>query len=101
MENSILFQNVSLDDFYEKIRKTVADEIAFQKSCDVDGDKKFLTRKETATRLRITLPTLNAYTKNGILKGQRIGYRVLYREEDVTAAIKEIPNRKYRRGLSC
>lgn len=99
MENSILFQNVNLDDFYEKIRKTVADEIAFQKSCDEIGDKKFLTRKETATRLRITLPTLNAYTKNGFLKGVRIGYRVLYREEDVTASIKEIPTRKYRRVL--
>lgn len=98
MENSILIQNVSAAEFYEQIRRTVRDEIIFQRSCEVVADKKYLTRRETATRLRITLPTLNAYTKKGLLKGVRFGYRVLYREEDVLTAIKDIPNQKYRRG---
>lgn len=98
MQNSVMIHNINVEEFFEKIRTTVRDEITFLKSLDDESEKKFLTRKETATRLRITLPTLNSYTKNGVLKGQRIGYRVLYREEDVTAAIKEIPNRKYRRG---
>lgn len=97
MENSILIQNVTADELYEKIRMTVRDEITSQKSLLELAEKKFLTRKETASRLRITLPTLNTYTKNGILIGVRFGYRVLYREEDVQSAIKEIPVQRFRR----
>lgn len=99
MENSILIQNVSADEFYERLRKTVRDELIFQKSCEeVVNKKKHNTRRETASRLRITLPTLDTYTKKGLIKGVRFGYRVLYREEDVLAAIKDIPHQKYRRG---
>jgi len=96
-----MIHNVTVDELYEKIRTTVRDEIVFQRSCEEVIDKKFLTRKETATLLRITLPTLNAYTKKGLLTGVRFGYRVLYREEDVKSAVKAIPTQKYRRGLPC
>jgi hypothetical protein len=98
MENSIMIHNVTVAELYEKIRTTVRDEIVFQRSCEEVVEKKFLTRRETATRLRITLPTLNSYTKKGILQGVRVGYRVLYREEDVRIAVKDIPTRKYRRA---
>jgi hypothetical protein len=101
MENSIMIHNVTVEELFEKIRTTVRDELIIQKSHPVVVDKKYLTRKETATRLRITLPTLNTYTKIGYLKGARFGYRVLYLEEDVQAAIKDIPIRKYGRVLSC
>lgn len=94
MENSVLIQNVTVDELFEKIRTTVRDEIN-NKNLPVEVvEKRLLTRKETATQLRITLPTLNSYTKKGILKGVRIGYRVLYREEDILSAIKELPNRR-------
>jgi len=49
---------------------------------------KFNTRKETADRLHISLPTLNEYTKKGIITGQRIGSRVLYSEEAIQEALK-------------
>lgn len=99
MENSIILHNVNVQEFYEKIRTTVRDEVSFQLSLIEESNKKFLTRRETATKMRITLPTLNTYTKKGILKGVRFGYRVLYREEDVEIALKEIPSLKNRRGL--
>lgn len=98
MENSVMIHNVTVDELYEKIRTTVRDEIVFQRSCEEVIEKKLLTRKETATKLRITLPTLNLYTKQGVLKGLRVGYRVLYRAEDVEAAMKAIPTHKYRRA---
>ena len=39
----------------------------------------YLTRKEAAALLKISLPTLNEYTKAGRIPGFRIGYRVLYK----------------------
>jgi excisionase family DNA binding protein len=93
MENSVLIQNVKPEEFYERIRITVREEID-RRFSKPEKNKKFLTRKETANRLRISLPTLNTYTNKGVLIGVRFGYRVLYREEDVESAIKEIPNRR-------
>ena len=89
MENSVLIQNVKPDEFCEMIRVTVREEIERHLSKPAET-KKLYTRQEAAKRLRISLPTLNSYTKKGILTGVRFGYRVLYREEDLESAIQEI-----------
>lgn len=52
------------------------------------AEKKYYTRKETAEQLRVSLPTLNEYTKKGAIKGKRIGSRVLYSEDAIQEALK-------------
>lgn len=96
MENSIIMHNVAVDEFYERLRITIRDEIVSHSSIAKETEN-LSTRRETATRLRITLPTLNEYTKKGLLKGVRIGSRVLYREEDILAALRDIPSTRNRR----
>ena len=51
----------------------------------------YLTRLQAAERLHITLPTLNYYTKNGLIQGSRVGTRILYTEDAVNEAVKSIP----------
>lgn len=53
-------------------------------------ENKLRTRKETAERLNIALSTLHEYTKTGMIKGKRIGGRVLYSDEDITNALTTI-----------
>lgn len=60
-----------------------------------------LSRKETAKFLCISLPTLNDWTKTGIVKAHRIGNRVLYKELEVIQALNEIKISKSGRGSSC
>lgn len=57
----------------------------------------YLTRIQAAELLHLTLPTLNQYTKAGIIKGFRIGSRVLYDETSIKEAVKAMPTLKYRR----
>ena len=57
---------------------------------------EYITRLETAKILRITLPTLNDYTKRGIIIGYRIGSRVRYKRNEVEAAVKRMQTIKYR-----
>lgn len=57
---------------------------------DRENDFNYYTRKETAKRLKISLPTLNEYTKQGIIVGNRLGRRVLYRQSDIESALKAI-----------
>lgn len=55
-----------------------------------DSEEILYTREETAKRLSISLPTLNEYTKRGIIIGNRLGRRVLYKQSDIEAALKAI-----------
>lgn len=58
---------------------------------------EYLTRKQTSQRLHISLPTLDKHTKNGIIKGYRIDDRILYKENEIEAALSSIQPLKYRR----
>ena len=50
-------------------------------------DGKFISRKETAKLLHISLPTLNEWTKEGKLKSYRIGTRILYKPDEIMESV--------------
>ncbi|HTA61335.1 MAG TPA: helix-turn-helix domain-containing protein [Bacteroidia bacterium] len=50
-------------------------------------ENKFISRKETAALLHISLPTLNDLTKEGKLKSYLIGARVLYKPDEVLESV--------------
>ncbi len=52
--------------------------------------KELLTRKEVASKFRISLVTLNDWSKKGILKSYRIGNRVLYKSYEIGSSLKPI-----------
>jgi len=60
-------------------------------------DLRYLSREEVATLLKVSLPTLNQYTKQGLIQGRKIGTRVLYLESDIDAALKDATSIRYRR----
>lgn len=53
-------------------------------------DVKYLTRKETARLLKISLPTLTSYVKKNLIPVHRIGSRVLFLKSEVLEAVKNI-----------
>jgi hypothetical protein len=59
--------------------------------------EKYLTRLEACKSLHISLPTLSRYSKLGLIHAKRIGNRILYSEEDLKEALKEIPSNKFRK----
>lgn len=95
--NSIILQNVSPEEL-KKIISEVLEEKIIQFQPQQKEETKYLTRKEVKSLLKISLPTLNEYTKCGKLKGYRIGGRVLYRADEVQESLKAIESIKYRRG---
>lgn len=50
---------------------------------------EYLTRKQTAKKLHISLATLDTYTKLGLLTAVKIGHRVLYRSVDINDSLTE------------
>ncbi|WP_257469808.1 helix-turn-helix domain-containing protein [Bacteroides caecimuris] len=47
-------------------------------------------RKEAAEKLRVSLVTLDAWTKAGIIAAHRIGGRVYYTDSDINNALKKV-----------
>lgn len=49
----------------------------------------YLTRRQAADFLQISLPTLHQYTKNGLITSLRIGNKIRYKQTDIEKAMKE------------
>ena len=59
------------------------------------NEENYLTRKEAATLLNISLPTLTEYTKKGKLIGYRIGARVIYKLSEIENSLQKIKGGRY------
>ena len=57
----------------------------------------YLTRKEAAHRLRVSLVTLTEWVNRSKIKAYKIGGRVLFRENEVEEALARIVPLKYRK----
>ena len=95
MENQVLIQKTSLSDLRTMLCETIEEYLR-----PITVEKKvsgILTRQEAARMLNVSLPTLHFWTKEGIIKGTRIGSRVRYRLTDIEAALVDIESLKYKR----
>lgn len=93
----LLLNTIELSDI-EKIVEKVFDKKLKSLSTPKEKELKLLTRKDTAKLLRISLPTLHDWTKNGIVKAHRIGNRVLYKFDEVNQALLQIQTSAMRGG---
>lgn len=62
------------------------------------NNKAFYSRIEVAELLKISLPTLNEWSKLGILQSYRIGTRILYKVQEVEESLSTVKNLKYKRA---
>jgi excisionase family DNA binding protein len=59
--------------------------------------ERYLSRNEAAKLLRISLPTLNEWSKNGILESYKIGGRILYKQSEIEGEFTAVKHNKYKR----
>ena len=101
---NLFLQGLSLDDLKSTIQCIVADEIknaliTLTDSLPKDKTPEYLTRRQTAEMLGISLPTLHSYVKKGFLTAHRVGEKtVRFRREDVEKALNAVEPMKYRRA---
>ncbi len=87
----------------DDLRRVIREELEEKSKTEIaqkTTEKKatYLNRFEVADLLRISLPTLANWTKEGILQSYRIGKRVLYRVDEVNSSLQKVRNLKYKRG---
>lgn len=95
----ILLNGIKVNELLEKIGQLIDSKIG-----KADNQKKlqnqsnFISRLEVAKLLKISLPTLNDWTKEGLLKSYRIGTRVLYKLHEVEESIKHRDFNEFQKG---
>lgn len=93
MNNFIL---ISETDLRAIMSETIKSELASVRPVDPPKDNLLITRQETAKILGISLPTLNAYSKEGKIQSYRIGTRIRYKQSEVLESLTKIQSYKYR-----
>jgi excisionase family DNA binding protein len=94
----ILFTGVTVNDLLLQIGQLIDAKISV---IPVNENKQsdYLSRKEVAKLLKITLPTLHDWTKLGYLKSYKIGTRVLYKQCEVIETLENVPSCKHKKGV--
>lgn len=98
---STLYTAIPLHEIEAKFARIVEDKIRGliqeNNSQKENSKEKYASRKEVSERLRISLPTLNSYIKQGKIKSYRIGRRILFKWDEVENVLEEITSSKYKR----
>lgn len=82
------------------VRDAVSNEmrlIAPQINHPIKEKDAYLTRQEVCELLKISLPTLNTYTKDGVINAYRLGRSVRYKKNDIAVSMQPIRNKNYRK----
>jgi excisionase family DNA binding protein len=97
--HSIILEGISTDDLKKIFREVLEEKFKEESKLKESGKNLvYLNRFEVAELLKISLPTLNNWSKSGIVQSYRIGNRILYKGEEIDQAIKAVKNLKYKRG---
>lgn len=101
MEKNKMPDNIRVIDLNAKNLEELFDKVLFKHFNKLADSKntnpiqqnapQYVSRKEAADLLKITLPTLNVYTKSGKLTAYKIGRRVLYDSIEIAKALSEQP----------
>lgn len=90
MPKEIYLSGLTADQLSEMIRESLRDELQQFRPARPKSETNYLTRQETARRLRISLVTLTDWVNRGKICAHKIGGRVLFRDSDVEAALNQI-----------
>ena len=95
-EANAIVVTIPFNELEDVIKEWIKECQGAAQSIQTNNQKKFLTRKEAASALHVSLVTLGSYIKTGILPAVKIGTRVLIPEESLHSALQNISPRTNR-----
>lgn len=74
----------------ERLERIILDLVKKDDNAKVQPEQQdeYISRKQAAKMLKISLPTLCEWSKTGIIKGYRIATRVRYKRRELELAVK-------------
>lgn len=95
----MILSGIKVNELLDKIGQLIDTKLQVASPTDENKNQsKLISRKEVATLLKISLPTLNEWSKLGRLQSYKIGNRVLYKLPEVEQALNKVGNLRYKKG---
>jgi excisionase family DNA binding protein len=89
MQEKIILDAISIENFLSKIDGLIQKRLNEKFNAPKTRDEiTYMTRKEVARFLKISLPTLHDWTKLGMIPSYKIGTRVYYKTDEVSTALR-------------
>ncbi|MEP0984941.1 helix-turn-helix domain-containing protein [Ekhidna sp.] len=88
--DEITLINLTIAELKDIVKTAVQEELKeiFEPASeDID---KLISRKEVAKFLKVSLPTLTKYVKNGTIPAHRIGNRILFKKQEVIDSLHNV-----------
>lgn len=95
----IIFSQIPIEDLRKIIKESLREEMQEMANSNPKPGIEFITRKETSKILGVSLPTLNEWTKQGLIPAYRISSRVRYKKHEVLEGLLKVNTFKYKRGV--
>lgn len=95
--NTVLISSYTLDELKTVISESVQAELSKFNTQEPALQPEFITRNEAINILGVSLPTLNNWTKSGLIQGYRIGSRVRYNKAELFSSLHEIQSSKFQK----
>ena len=84
MKNVTLLNNTSPEELTEKILNGIKSQLDdLKENFIIKEPDEFLTRKETAKFLKVSLVTLHHWSKQGIITPYKLGCRTYFKRNDI------------------
>ena len=96
----IQISEITLDELLSKLSELFEAKLEQSKLPQNKNRSTYLTRIEACKILKISLPSLTEYTKQGWLQSYKIGNRILYKPEEIDQAIQKLATYKHKRILN-
>jgi excisionase family DNA binding protein len=84
----ILLNGISVSELLKEMEQLLERKLDAREKAQ-NNIPKYLTRKEASVLLKISLPTLNEWTKEGLLISYQIDNRILYKANEVDGALRK------------
>jgi hypothetical protein len=91
-ENSLAV-TLTVGQMHDLIRECIREELRSVQPTK-EGTDNYLTRVEACEKLHISLPTLSKYLGLGIVRGSKVGNRILIPIENINNALQDLSTRK-------
>jgi excisionase family DNA binding protein len=95
----LFMSGIKVDELLAKIEQLLDAKIGNQPQEAKEPQSHYITRKEAAQLLRVSLPTLHDWTKQGWVESYKIASRVFYRRLEIEEALKSAETYKNKRGV--
>ena len=96
--NQILLNGIELKDLLNSIGELIDRKLDQRKPQSKQAN--YLSRNEVCKLLKISLPTLNDWSKLGWLQSYKMGNRVLYKQDEVENSLHQVASLKFKKGVN-